>query len=235
MGSNRLINRNATDLNKGLFNRFNLFNVCFSLGVFILFDSISFLKQKIGFSKFVHNNRKVYQKRRSKYQFKKMSHIFIVLVSLSSCNDTFQYEILSSPVGSEILNYPVPNQLSIPEGIESVRVAANNWNKAVGRQLFCTKCDAYPIKIEFVDDLRSITGKDEKDHAAITMRKPNECLIYFRNHSSQFIYSELAVAIHELGHCVGFGHSTFKPSIMNAEIVDDTFFTTEIVRIANGD
>ena len=235
MGSKRLINRSTTELNKGFFNRFNIFNVLFPLGVFILFDSISFLKKKIGFSKLVDHNRKVYEKGRTKDKFKNLSHILIVLVSLSSCNDTFQYEIIPAPVGSEVLNYPVPNQLSIPEGIESVRVAANNWNNAVGRELFCTKCDAYPIKIEFVEDLRSITGKDELDHAAIAMRKSTECLIYFRNHSSEFIYSELAVATHELGHCMGFGHSTFKNSIMHAQIENDTYFTWELVRIVNGD
>ena len=230
-----MINRNVTDLNKGFFNRLNIFNVLFPLGVFILFDSIRFLKKKIGFSKLVDHNRKIYEKGRTKDKLKKVSHILIVLVSISSCNSQFQYEIIEAPSSSEQLMYPVPIQLSISNSVESINIAANNWNKALGRKLFCDNCDGYPVIVEFVDDLSSITGKDELDHAAITMRKTNECLIYFRNHSSQFVYSELAIAIHELGHCVGFGHSTFKPSIMHAVIEDDTYFTSEIVRIANGD
>ncbi len=229
-----MINRSGIEVNKGFFNRLNIFNVCFSLGVFIVFDSIRFLKKKIGFSDLVKKQREIYEKRSTKNKLKIMSHVFIVLVSFVACNSQFQFDIIEAPIGSEILKYEVPLKLSIPEGFESIRIAANNWNTVLGRELFCKDCEGYPVEVRFVDSLEEITHHDELNHAAITLHEESRCLIYFRNHSDSFHYEELQVATHELGHCVGFQHSTFERSLMYPILGNDINFTTEIVRLTNG-
>lgn len=157
----------------------------------------------------------------------------MLLISLSACNSQFTYDVIDAPIGSETLRYAVPEAISIPSNVLSIKIAADNWNTVLGRTLFCTDCNGYPVEVEFVDALEEITAHDEKDHAAITYHLEDKCVIYFKNHSTEFRYEELEVAIHELGHCIGFKHSTFEKSLMYAILGGDRHFTSELIRLVN--
>lgn len=107
----------------------------------------------------------------------------------------------------------------------------NFWNDALGYELFKYNCQGYPVTFEFVDQFDEEAEKEH--HSAIALYNTDKCHITTRIQDESHRYDAAMVMAHELGHCIGFMHSTNSQSIMAPMVTSTHYITTELVRLIN--
>lgn len=107
--------------------------------------------------------------------------------------------------------------------------AMDFWNKSTGKAVFRYGGDKYPIEFRFVTSIDIMVG-DEKA-AAFSLHFADKCIITMTRRGPSRDYDPVSTLEHELGHCLGFAHSSNPDSIMYY-IVDTTqHITTEMLAL----
>lgn len=119
------------------------------------------------------------------------------------------------------------------ENYNFIGTAMDFWNEAAGRELLVTAPnEGFPIIIDWVDRLTEVEGADPRT-AAYSWRRSNECWIELKKKENRLEYDEIAILIHEIGHCIGFSHSPNPHSFMYERINPNQSFTSEIIQLLN--
>ncbi len=144
--------------------------------------------------------------------------------------------IIESPIGSEhkkegAIIYPSyvmkqKNSLGAGEQEAFIDPSIKAWNKAMGFELIKKSGSGYPITAVYVETLPALNENAD----AIAFRRVSGCDVYVK-HKFWSNGLDINLIIHEIGHCIGFDHSTYQPSIMWPEVNYTKMITTELKRI----
>jgi len=96
--------------------------------------------------------------------------------------------------------------------IDYLNVAINNWNLAVGDDfLLTTKSKSPDIRVKMTPKCEPGHGRSAS--AVWDPKDIGDCTICF--HDEYNPNFEMSMFMHEIGHCLGFGHDTEINSVMN--------------------
>lgn len=158
----------------------------------------------------------------------------IIVLLLSGCAS--KPFIVDAPTGTEhkkegAIIYPSyvmtpKNALGAGEQEAFIDPSIKAWNKAMGFELIKKSGSGYPITAVYVETL---PAKNESADA-IAYRRIDRCDVYVK-HKFWSNGLDINLIIHEIGHCIGFEHSTYQPSIMWPEVDYTKLITTELRRM----
>lgn len=158
--------------------------------------------------------------------------ITIILLILTSCTPPSLYKISHSELGTE----------SLKSGVKSIRnryQVINEKNPFLEKSMgFWTipemdglvgyNAPGWPILIEVVSDDTSLQiGDVNADAVAIPTK--SGCVIKIK--LAQVQLSNFEILAHEIGHCVGFGHSTNPQSLMYYKVGYNQTITSDMIRL----
>jgi hypothetical protein len=166
-----------------------------------------------------------------------MKTLLLILLILSSCGSAQKKAPVSAPIGSEVLfSYVAHTEHSysvygLSNGL--INGAMQAWNDALGRNILTRTPGSFPITIQWAEDLTEV--RDTPLASAYAKRFLDRCEVYMKviPNTARYGYDELGVLTHELGHCIGFDHSSNEKSIMYYKVGEDASITTEQIRIIN--
>lgn len=160
--------------------------------------------------------------------------ILLIFLFFSGCAS--KPFIIESPVGSEhrkegsiiYPSYVMKPKTSLGAGEQEAFIdpSIRAWNKAMGFELIKKSGVGYPITAVYVETL---PAKNETADA-IAYRRVSGCDVYVK-HKFESNGLDVNLIIHEIGHCIGFDHATYQPSIMWPEVDYTKMVTTELRRI----
>lgn len=160
--------------------------------------------------------------------------LFIIFLLFSGCAS--RPFIIEAPVGSERIrqgaiiyqSYVVKPKTVLGAGEQAALIDPSimAWNKAMGFELLKKDGPGYPITAIYVDKLPAM----DESADAIAYRRLDHCDVYIKH---KFVASGLDTNLitHEFGHCIGFDHATYQPSIMWPEVDYTKLITTELRRM----
>lgn len=120
-----------------------------------------------------------------------MKKLFLILLLLSGCGEWTQQDNSFTP------NYDTA-PIHVQKGLLGTEAAVHFWNGNAGQEVFVLADDGIPIELD-----PSLLP----DHNGHSSFNHNECVV-------KVAYDSWNIIAHELGHCLGFGHSTDDKSIM---------------------
>lgn len=138
------------------------------------------------------------------------SALFIFILS---CNKPTEIETL--PVTP-----PVYKGLTVQgEHTEIIDEAIQFWNNSFGEGFLTKDAGKYPAYVVIVDNL-------ELDVSGLAYKYDDHCLVKLKKKMAKLL-------IHELGHCMGLGHSNVTHSIMFPYILGNQEITQKTIEIIN--
>jgi hypothetical protein len=151
-----------------------------------------------------------------------------------SCNkNTSPYAIIVSPEGTESKLEFMPEIITesslMTEEFEHLDKAIEFWNKSLGVNLFQYGGDKHPIYFNFVSKIDIFSGGKRADAFAVPL--PDRCIITITKRKPSSSYDPISTLQHELGHCLGFDHSTNPDSIMYYVVDTTQHVTTEMIAL----
>lgn len=159
--------------------------------------------------------------------------IILALVLCSACfNKRPNYSIALAPVGSEsVVNrmMPVKDAYLLQSRSPYIEASAQYWNTS---HLSLVSFDhGYPISIQVLPyseslPINAFTGTQSD---AMAYSYDDHCEIKIK----QKVLDEenFALLAHEIGHCIGFNHSTNTESLMYPTVSNDQRITSEILSL----
>lgn len=159
-----------------------------------------------------------------------MRKIFLLLLLLSSAcaKHGINYSVLQTGHGTESLLPWVKKiekayQVKNPQNRE-LQLAVEIWNIVAEKELVSFDKAGFPITITYVDELPD--PELNKTKAGYAFREKDHCKIYVKNISAYSI-----ILAHEIGHCIGFAHSTVEKSLMAPIVSMLSQMTSELRRL----
>lgn len=158
----------------------------------------------------------------------------LILLFVPSCSCTPW--IINSPIGSEHVkagaiiykSYVVKPKTVLGAGEQAALIdpSITAWNKAMGFELLKKEGSGYPITAIYVETLPEMNESAD----AIAYKRKDHCDVYIKH---KFIASGLDTNLitHEFGHCIGFDHASYEPSIMWPTVDYTKMITSELKRI----
>ncbi len=117
-----------------------------------------------------------------------------------------------------------------PVAMEVLDSAVERWNDAMGFEIFTYGGPEGQLRGGAFLDIQVVPNIIEGDFSGLTwnLHEAEDCGC--RTHIDAEFVGDLKTYIHELGHCLGLGHSTKAFSVMNPK-VQVTHITPEMVQL----
>lgn len=124
----------------------------------------------------------------------------------------------------------------VSERNELLEEAVKVWNEPLGYELFQFGRGDFEITVEEDHNFSAYRDRETPDgenHGG-AYRRENSCRIALNITREADISLDSIMLAHELGHCIGFRHSTYDLSIMYPQIwIQEQGITTGIVELLN--
>lgn len=146
--------------------------------------------------------------------------IYIIVLALSACNKSFHLNsehLFEGAVVHKVLTVQGPEGIGIPE-------ATAYWNEFLGKEAIQTNAGKFPVYITLKDEFKS----DYNFAHGLSSTYPTHCSVEIKKLD---IEASRRVLIHEIGHCIGFNHSTNPKSVMYPYVLKGQIITDEMLEI----